>query len=76
MDMLLRGKLRRGVGLCVLLLAFVNEATGQRRKTRLRNNYKLQDERGNGDFNKLTGKNVCIIAWCLNLHSECIDFQK
>uniref|UniRef100_A0A3Q1HEG1 Uncharacterized protein n=1 Tax=Anabas testudineus TaxID=64144 RepID=A0A3Q1HEG1_ANATE len=47
--MLLRGNLRRGVGLCILLLALVNEATGQRRKTRLRNNYRLQDDGGNGN---------------------------
>ncbi|XP_029307094.1 collagen, type XXVIII, alpha 1b [Cottoperca gobio] len=48
MEMLLRGNLRRGVGLCLLLLALVHEATGQRRKTGRRNNNKLHDDGGNG----------------------------
>ncbi|XP_023249185.1 collagen alpha-1(XXVIII) chain-like [Seriola lalandi dorsalis] len=47
MEMLLRGNLRRGVGLCLLLLALVHEATGQRRKTGRRNNYRLHDDGGN-----------------------------
>uniref|UniRef100_A0A4W6G2H0 Collagen alpha-1(XXVIII) chain n=1 Tax=Lates calcarifer TaxID=8187 RepID=A0A4W6G2H0_LATCA len=46
--MLRRGNLRRGVGLCLLLLALVHEATGQRRKTGRRNNYRLHDDGGNG----------------------------
>ncbi|XP_074508970.1 uncharacterized protein LOC141778537 [Sebastes fasciatus] len=48
MEMLLSGNLRRGVGLCLLLLALVHEATGQRRKTGRRNNYRLHDDGGNG----------------------------
>ncbi|GAA6217249.1 collagen alpha-1(XXVIII) chain-like isoform X1 [Lates japonicus] len=48
MEMLRRGNLRRGVGLCLLLLALVHEATGQRRKTGRRNNYRLHDDGGNG----------------------------
>ncbi|KAG8009788.1 Collagen alpha-1(XXVIII) chain [Nibea albiflora] len=48
MEMLLRGNLRRGVALCLLLLALVHEATGQRRKTGRKNNYRLHDEGGNG----------------------------
>ncbi|XP_035527728.1 collagen, type XXVIII, alpha 1b [Morone saxatilis] len=48
MEMLLRGNLRRGVALCLLLLALVGEATGQRRKTGRRNNYRLHDDGGNG----------------------------
>ncbi|XP_038566524.1 collagen, type XXVIII, alpha 1b [Micropterus salmoides] len=48
MDMLLRGNMRRGVGLCLLLLALVYEATSQRRKTGRRNNYRLHDDGGNG----------------------------
>lgn len=57
MDMLLRGNLRRGVGLCIFLLVLVNEATGQRRKTRLRNNYRLHDDGGNGNcLYEVTGK--------------------
>ncbi|KAG7216466.1 hypothetical protein INR49_001952, partial [Caranx melampygus] len=47
MEMLLRGNLRRGVGLCLLLLALAHEATGQRRKTGRRNNYRLHDDGGN-----------------------------
>ncbi|KAM7382966.1 hypothetical protein PAMP_002657 [Pampus punctatissimus] len=42
-----KGNLRRGVGLCLLLLALVHEATGQRRKTGRRNNYRLHDDGGN-----------------------------
>ncbi|XP_070691171.1 collagen, type XXVIII, alpha 1b [Pempheris klunzingeri] len=48
MEMLLRGNLRRGVGLCLLLLALLHEATGQRRKTGRRNNHRQHDEGGNG----------------------------
>ncbi|XP_049439428.1 collagen, type XXVIII, alpha 1b isoform X2 [Epinephelus fuscoguttatus] len=48
MEVLLRGNLRRGVGLCLLLLALVHEATGQRRKTGRRNNYRLRDDGENG----------------------------
>ncbi|KAE8289237.1 Collagen alpha-1(XXVIII) chain Precursor [Larimichthys crocea] len=48
MEMLLRGNLRRGVALCLLLLALVHEATGQRRKPGRKNNYRLHDEGGNG----------------------------
>ncbi|KAM7421497.1 hypothetical protein PAMA_015576 [Pampus argenteus] len=48
MEMLQRkGNLRRGVRLCLLLLALVHEATGQRRKTGRRNNYRLHDDGGN-----------------------------
>lgn len=46
--MLLKGNLSRGVGLCLLLLALLHKATGQRRKTGRRNNYKLHDDGGNG----------------------------
>ncbi len=46
--MLLRGNLRRGAALCLLLLALVHEATGQRRTGR-RNNYKLHDDGVNGN---------------------------
>lgn len=50
MEMLLRGNLRRRVGLCLLLLALVHESTGQRRKTgRRNNNYRLHDDGGNGN---------------------------
>ncbi|XP_024659919.2 collagen, type XXVIII, alpha 1b isoform X1 [Maylandia zebra] len=42
--MLLKGNLSRGVGVCLLLLALLHKATGQRRKTGRRNNYRLQDE--------------------------------
>ncbi|XP_068426632.1 collagen, type XXVIII, alpha 1b [Clinocottus analis] len=48
MEKSLRGNLRRGVGLCLLLLALVHQASGQRRKTGRRNNYKLHDDGGNG----------------------------
>ncbi|KAA8591879.1 hypothetical protein FQN60_017253, partial [Etheostoma spectabile] len=48
MEMLLRGNLRRGVGLCILLLALVHGATGQRRKTGRKNNYRLHDDGGIG----------------------------
>ncbi|XP_067367921.1 collagen, type XXVIII, alpha 1b isoform X2 [Channa argus] len=48
MEMLLRGNLRRGVGLCILLLLLTHEATSQRRKTGRRNNYKLHDDGTNG----------------------------
>ncbi|XP_069544117.1 collagen, type XXVIII, alpha 1b [Brachyistius frenatus] len=48
MEMLQKGNLSRGVGLCLLLLALVHEATGQRRKTGRRNNYRLHDDGGNG----------------------------
>lgn len=47
--MLLRGNLRRGVALCLLLLALLHEASGQRRKTGRRNNYRLHDDGGNGN---------------------------
>lgn len=53
MEMLLRGNLRRGVGLCLLLLALVHEATGQRRKTGRKNNNdnnRLHDDGGTGDY--------------------------
>ncbi|KAK2845045.1 hypothetical protein Q5P01_011704 [Channa striata] len=48
MEMLLRGNLRRGAGLCMLLLALIHEATSQRRKTGRRNNYRLHDDEANG----------------------------
>ncbi|TKS82596.1 Collagen alpha-1(XXVIII) chain [Collichthys lucidus] len=48
MEMLLRGNLGRGVALCLLLLALVHEATGQRRKPGHKNNYRLHDEGANG----------------------------
>ncbi|XP_068562991.1 collagen, type XXVIII, alpha 1b [Cebidichthys violaceus] len=48
MEKSLRGNLRRGVGVCLLLLALVHEAPGQRRRTGRRNNYKLHDDGGNG----------------------------
>ncbi|XP_029360750.1 collagen, type XXVIII, alpha 1b [Echeneis naucrates] len=44
MKMLLRGNLRRGVGLCLLLLALIHEASGQRRKPGRRNSYRLRDD--------------------------------
>lgn len=47
--MLLKGNLSRGVGLCLLLLALLHKATGQRRKAGRRNNYKLHDDGGNGN---------------------------
>lgn len=43
-----KGNLRRGARLCLLLLALLHEATGQRRKTGRRNNYRLHDDGGNG----------------------------
>ncbi|XP_047185627.1 collagen, type XXVIII, alpha 1b [Scophthalmus maximus] len=46
--MLLRGNPGRGVGICLLLLALVHEATGQRKKAGQRNNYRLHDD-GVGD---------------------------
>ncbi|CAJ1062945.1 collagen%2C type XXVIII, alpha 1b [Xyrichtys novacula] len=48
MEMLLRGNLRTGVALCLLLLALRHEATGQRRNTGRSNNYRLHDDGGNG----------------------------
>ena len=49
MEMLLRRKLSRRLGFCLLLLALVHEATGQRRKKASRkNNYRLHDDGGNG----------------------------
>nr|XP_019958970.1 PREDICTED: collagen alpha-1(XXVIII) chain-like [Paralichthys olivaceus] len=46
--MLLRGNLRRGAGLCLLLLSLVHEATSQRPKSGRRSNYRLHDD-GGGD---------------------------
>uniref|UniRef100_A0A3Q3M2Q9 Collagen alpha-1(XXVIII) chain n=1 Tax=Mastacembelus armatus TaxID=205130 RepID=A0A3Q3M2Q9_9TELE len=46
--MFVRGKLRRGLGLCLLLLAFLHEATGQRRITGRRNNHRLHNDGENG----------------------------
>ncbi|XP_026172903.1 collagen, type XXVIII, alpha 1b [Mastacembelus armatus] len=48
MEMFVRGKLRRGLGLCLLLLAFLHEATGQRRITGRRNNHRLHNDGENG----------------------------
>lgn len=47
--MLLRGNMTKGVALCLLLLALVNEAMGQRRKTGRRNYYRLQDDGEDGN---------------------------
>ncbi|KAM3872991.1 collagen, type XXVIII, alpha 1b [Diretmus argenteus] len=48
MDTLLKGNLGRGVALCLLLLAVVHEARGQRRrKTGHRDNYRLLSDAGN-----------------------------
>ncbi|XP_065814269.1 collagen, type XXVIII, alpha 1b isoform X1 [Labrus bergylta] len=48
MEIFQRGNLRRGVALCLLLLALTHEATGQRRNTGRRNNYRLHEDGGNG----------------------------
>ncbi|KAM4581200.1 collagen, type XXVIII, alpha 1b [Odontesthes bonariensis] len=48
MEMLLRRNLSRRLGFCLLLLALVHEATGQRRKASRKNNYRLHDDGGNG----------------------------
>ncbi|XP_034030195.1 collagen, type XXVIII, alpha 1b [Thalassophryne amazonica] len=48
MEMLQEGNLRRGVWMCLLLLAVVHEATSQKRKTGRRNNYTLFNNGGNG----------------------------
>ncbi|XP_017284060.1 collagen, type XXVIII, alpha 1b isoform X2 [Kryptolebias marmoratus] len=49
--MLLQRSLSRGPGLCLLLFALLHDATGQRRKTARRKNYKQLDDGGN-DYNK------------------------
>ncbi|KAI9533125.1 hypothetical protein NQZ68_025519 [Dissostichus eleginoides] len=46
--MLLRGNLRTGLGICLLLLALSHEGTGQRRRKGRRNNNRLRDDGGNG----------------------------
>ncbi|KAL3060006.1 hypothetical protein OYC64_014577 [Pagothenia borchgrevinki] len=48
MKMLLRGNVRSGLGICLLLLALSHEATGQRRRKGRRNNNRLRDDGGNG----------------------------
>lgn len=57
-EMLLRGNPGRGVGICLLLLALVHEATGQRKKAGQRNNYRLHDD-GVGDGNSLYEVSTC-----------------
>nr|XP_020471131.1 collagen alpha-1(XXVIII) chain isoform X2 [Monopterus albus] len=47
MEMLLGGNLRTGAGLCLLLLAFIQVATGQRSKTG-HGNYRLHGDEKNG----------------------------
>ncbi|XP_054478041.1 collagen, type XXVIII, alpha 1b [Anoplopoma fimbria] len=47
MEKLLRGNLRRGAGLFLLMLALVHEASGQRRQKGRRNNDRLNDDGGN-----------------------------
>ncbi len=59
--MLLRGNLRRGVALCLLLLALVHEATGQRRKTGRRNNYRLHD---GGNDDGVNGNSLYEVSTC------------
>ncbi|XP_035019281.1 collagen, type XXVIII, alpha 1b [Hippoglossus stenolepis] len=44
--MLLRANLRRGAGLCLLLLTLVHEATSQRQKSGRRSNYRLHNDEG------------------------------
>ncbi|CAB1415300.1 unnamed protein product [Pleuronectes platessa] len=44
--MLLRGNLRSGAGLCLLLLTLAHEATSQRHKSGRRSNYKLHNDEG------------------------------
>ena len=46
LEMLLRANLRRGAGLCLLLLTLVHEATSQRHKSGRRSNYRLENDDG------------------------------
>lgn len=58
MDIFLSSQ-RKGLVLCLLLLAFTHEVKGQRRKNTGRKNYRLQNEEGQGNYdqNSLMVKN-------------------
>lgn len=49
MEMLPRGNLRMGAALCLLLLALLHEATGQRRRPGRRNYYRVENGKENGN---------------------------
>lgn len=48
MEMLPRGNLRMGAALCLLVLALVNEAAGQRRRPGRRNYYRVENGEDSG----------------------------
>lgn len=49
MEMLPRGNLRMGAALCLLLLALLHEATGQRRRPGRRNYNRVENSKENGN---------------------------
>lgn len=71
MEMLPRGNLRMGAALCLLLLALLHEATGQRRRPGRRNYNRVENGKDNGNS---SGK--ANTRWRLKSITESVKSQR